>query len=469
MSSKKYNMSDSSVGEPHNIGVVSSNGDEMDESPTLEIHALAAGGRGIARREGVVWFVAGGLPGDRLVARAARRHRRYVEGRLLRLVEPSKLRREPVCKFQPHCGGCPWMPLPEMEQRMWKRKLVVDALSRIAHIDPAVVEEIRAPVKDLGYRNRVEFKLGTDRSGAPAVGFLSAGDGRELVDIDHCHLQHDAANAVLRTARQFLLRSSQRPGDFRLTIRRSECNGRILVVLRETSRPFPGARKLAGFIAQRHAEVGGVVLLKGSPGRRGGSGAVTMSGRPWIEERIGTVNFRVGAATFLQVSSPGAAELLRLVGECAGAVQDRSIIDLYGGVGAFGFSLLQEGAKEVVVCDADGQAIDCGRRTARRLEERRISFSRGTVESFLGQNGPRGRSADIIIANPPRAGLGAEVARQLVRRGADTIVMVSCDPATLARDIRLLEEGGYGTRRVVPVDLFPQTAHVESVARLVRR
>jgi 23S rRNA (uracil-5-)-methyltransferase RumA len=469
MSRKKYNISDSSDRKPQNIGVTLSNGGSMDESPTLEIHGLAAGGRGIARHEGMVWFVAGGLPGDHLVAKAAKRHRRYVEGRLLRIVEPSKLRREPVCKFQPHCGGCPWMPLPEREQREWKQKLIEEASSRIARIDPAIVEEIRAPVKELGYRNRVEFKLGTDRTGTPAVGFHPSGGGRELVDIDHCHLQHDAANAVLRTARKFLLGSSQQAGDYRLTIRRSEWNGRILVVLRETSRPFPGAKKLSNFITRRHSEVSGVALLRGSSGRRGGSSAVTLAGRPWIEERIGTLEFRAGAATFLQVSSPGATELIRLVRECAGAVEDRAILDLYGGVGSFGFSLLERGAKAVVVCDADGQAIECGRRTARRLEERRISFTREAVEDFLSHSGPRGRAADVIIANPPRAGLGAGVVGQIVRRDAATIVLVSCDPATLARDIRLLEEGGYSARRVVPVDLFPQTAHVESVAHLARR
>lgn len=441
----------------------------METSPILDVHGLAIGGRGIARHEGVVWFVAGGLPGDRLVAEVLKRRRRYVEGRLQRLIGPSRLRRPPVCKFQPLCGGCPWMPLPESEQRGWKRRLIEETLSRIARIDPAVVEEIRAPVDDLGYRNRVEFKLGTDRGGTPAVGFHSAGGGLELVDIDHCYLQHDAANAVLRSARSFLLGSSMPGGDYRLTIRRSEKSGRILVVLRQTSRPFPGARKLSEFVTQRHPDVSGVVLLRGSAGRRGGQSAVTLAGVPWLEERIGTVDFRAGAATFLQVSSAGAAELIGLVGEFAGSVEDRSILDLYGGVGAFGFALLERGARDVVVCDADGQAIDCGRRTARRLERRGISFAAASVEEFLSRKGSPGRGADVIIANPPRAGLGAEVAGQIVRRAASTVILVSCDPATLARDIRSLEDGGYATRRVVPVDLFPQTAHLESVAHLVRR
>jgi 23S rRNA (uracil1939-C5)-methyltransferase len=386
-----------------------------------------------------------------------------------RIIEPSEMRREPVCKFQPRCGGCPWMPLSEREQRSWKRGLVRESLERIARIDSAIVEEIRAPVDDLGYRNRAEFKLGTDPGGTPAVGFHPAGGGVELVDIDHCHLQHDAANAVLRSARGFLLRGAPRVGDFRLTIRRSQRSGRMLVVLRESSRPFPGARNLSQIIMKRHSDVGGVVLLKGIPGRRGGAGVVTLAGRPWIEERLGAIDFRVGAATFLQVSSAGAAELIRLVEQLAGGVEKKAVLDLYGGVGAFGFALLGMGAKSVAVCDSDGRAIECGRRTAKRLGERRISFSRSSVDAFLSGKGRKSRASEVVVANPPRAGLGAGVVRRIADRSPSTVVVVSCDPATLARDLRLFDEAGYAAGRVVPVDLFPQTAHIECVAVLARR
>jgi 23S rRNA (uracil-5-)-methyltransferase RumA len=368
------------------------------------------------------------------------------------------------------------MPLPEKVQREWKRRLLEEAVSRIARIDRSVVEEIRAPTDDLGYRNRVEFKLGAGRRGSPAVGFHSAGGGDELIDIDHCHLQHDAANAVLRTAREFLLESSPsarwepaRKEDYRLTIRRSELNGCILAVLRETSSSFPAARGLARFMIERHREVSGVALLKGRPGRRGGATSITLAGRPWIEERIGTIDFRAGAATFLQVSSAGAAELIRLVTECAGPVEGIKIHDLYGGVGAFGLAMLERGARNAVVCEADGQAVACGRSAARRIGERRISFVRAGVEEFLREAAERGGGADLIVANPPRAGLGPRVVRGIISRAGPAVVLVSCDPATLARDLRLMIEGGYSIRRMVPVDLFPQTAHIETVAHLVRQ
>jgi 23S rRNA (uracil1939-C5)-methyltransferase len=465
MSSKKYNIFQPTAPAPQNIGV----GDSE-----LEITALAAGGRGLAHQEGLVWFIPDALPGDLVLARPLKRRKRFVEGRKVRLLRPSPQRRHPPCPFQDACGGCPWMPLEETIQRSWKLRLLQDALSRIGGLEGLAVEEVSRPVEPLHYRNRLEMTLGQDAAGEPAIGFHPSDPVGGLVDVDRCLLQHESANRLLSSVRQILLasaavrRATGRSGaDFRLTIRRSWADGRMLVTLRETSVPFPHARELARSLLSRHPELNGVVRLKARPGRRGGASSSTEAGRPWLEERIGEILFRTGAATFVQVSTAGAAELVRLVTECAGVIEGGRVLDLYGGIGLFSLSLLANGAGRAVVCDADGEAIACGRRTAARLDDDRVKFFHDDAGRFMTERWSGEGGSDLVVANPPRSGLDPRVVRELLRRKAARLVLVSCDPATLARDLSSLVAGGYRVERVAPVDLFPQTAHIESVSLLV--
>ena len=440
----------------------------------LEIEALSAGGRGVARSEGLVWFVPGGLPGDRIAADARRRHPSYVEGRFLERLRESPSRRSVPCPLQAECGGCPWMPLEETEQRRWKRTLVTDALSRIGGSD-IVVEEVRATPSVLGYRNKVEFTLGRDTAGAPAVGLHAAdSDQRGLIDVAHCPIQTDVANAVLSTAREFLLSHSESWLDvasptepFRLIIRASSRSGKVLVVLRETRVPFPAAEELARHLKAAHEDLAGVVRLRGRSGQRGGARTIPVLGQSTIEERIGDMTFRLPAASFLQVNPEAASLLLDIVCEAAGKVEGARVIDLYAGVGAFGIELACRGAL-VTSCDADLDAVRCGRRTAAHRAAGRVAFHHADSAAFLRRYLDEKRGADLIVANPPRSGLGKGVATLIAGSGARRIVLVACDPATLARDARRLGQAGFVPERAVPVDVFPQTAHVETLLVLGR-
>jgi len=465
MSSKKHNIFQHVEPAPQNIGVSDSE---------LEITALAAGGRGLAHQEGLVWFILDALPGDLVLARPLKRRKRFVEGRKVRLIKPSTQRRNPPCPLQEACGGCPWMPLEETMQCRWKLRLVQDALNRIGGLEGLAIEEVRRPVEPLHYRNRLEMTLGQDAAGEPAIGFHPTDPARGLVDVDRCLLQHESANRLLSSVREILLASAsvrrairRRGADFRLTIRRSWADGRMLVTLRETSVPFPHARALARSLISRHPELNGIVRLRARPGRRGGASSSTEAGRPWLEERIGEILFRTGAATFVQVSTAGAAELVRLVTEFAGVIEGSRVLDLYGGIGLFSLSLLENGAGWAEVCDADGEAIACGRRTAGRLGEKKVRFFHEDAGRFMTERWSRAGGADLVVANPPRSGLDPMVVRELLRRKVVRLVLVSCDPATLARDLSALVAGGYRVERIVPVDLFPQTAHIETVSLLV--
>jgi 23S rRNA (uracil1939-C5)-methyltransferase len=363
------------------------------------------------------------------------------------------------------------MVLGEAEQRAWKERLLRDALARVGGFERPALQPLRAVAPDLGYRNRVELAVEPGARGW-SLGLRRPGEGRGIVEVGRCLLQHESANAVMATVREHLdalpVPTAGDDGDLRVVLRRSWATGELLVVLREAGGRFPAAAELADLLDERHPELRGVVRVRAGAGRRGGSSSTVLVGRGWIGEQIGEQEFRLPAATFVQVNSAGAALLTRLVLEGAGALDGGTVLDLYGGVGAYAFALLRAGAGRVDVCDADAGAVECGRQSARDRGERGLEFHRDDVLSFL-RSRPAGERPAMIVANPPRTGLGKGVAVEMLRVASPRLVLVSCDPATLARDLRLLGEGGYRTLQVTPVDLFPQTAHVEAVAVLEKQ
>jgi 23S rRNA (uracil-5-)-methyltransferase RumA len=319
----------------------------------------------------------------------------------------------------------------------------------------------------------MEFALCWGAGRAPVLGFHATGPDRRVLDVGTCPLQHDEANALLDSVRKFLGKHASRDAwrsdkrrQARLVIRRSDPSGEMLVALRESGGSVPEARELASFLMRRHDQLVGVVRLVAPPGRRGGTQAKVISGRDWIEERVGGARIRLPVASFLQVSSAGAQELVSLVAEMAGEVDATNVIELYGGAGLFSMELVRRGAASATVCEADPGAILGGRDAVEESGLSGIEFVHDDVRDFVVDR-PAVGAAGLVVANPPRTGLGRGVAGALRSWGAARIILVSCDPPTLARDLKVLVEGGaYRVERIVPVDLFPQTAHVETVVLL---
>ncbi|HET9298635.1 MAG TPA: 23S rRNA (uracil(1939)-C(5))-methyltransferase RlmD [Candidatus Polarisedimenticolaceae bacterium] len=436
--------------------------DAQDLGVELEIGGLAAGGRGVARQDGRVWLVAGGLPGQRVLARARRIHPRWVEGEVERVLAPSPQERPAPCPFHAGCGGCAWMQLPEEAQRAWKRQLVRDALARLAHLPDVPVEEPVASPASLGYRNKIELSFGRG-----ILGYHPPGDARAVVDVAACLLADDAMNHVVALARAFFLDgpgAADVPDEMRLVVRRSRSEGRILAAFRGGAGPFPSARPFAEQLTREVPEVAGVVRLVADPGRRGGTRVEALAGRTFLRETLGGITFEVPAASFFQVNPEGAELLLQEVLAACGDAQNRTVLELYGGMGVFALALARAGAR-VTVLEADREAVTAGLRAAASsaLDAR---FLRGDVLRSLQEH--RDLPANLVLADPPRSGLGPGVAAEIAARRPERIVLVSCDPGTLARDLGALHGRGYAVERVVPVDLFPQTPHVETVTALRR-
>lgn len=350
------------------------------------------------------------------------------------------------------------MPASEGVQRETKRRFVIDALERLGKLEGVTVGDCVPSPGALAYRNKIELTLGERGE----IGYHAAQNPALLVEVASCAIADPRLEAPLRVIRDGLREGTLRPRRGRLVLRASGSGPDVLVGFRDAGEPFDDAFAIARALAEDVPGLCGVVRMIARPGRRGGTRVETIHGRPWIEEVLLGVTYHVPAATFLQVNARAAEALAASV--VAGAGRPESVTELYGGVGAIGLGLAARGAAATVV-DADGDAIACGREASARAG-RPVRFVRSDALRFL-----RGAGAppELVVADPPRTGFGAGVAEALGAWGPRRVALVSCDPATLARDLARLVATGYVLESVTPHDLFPQTAHVEAVAWLTRR
>jgi 23S rRNA (uracil1939-C5)-methyltransferase len=365
------------------------------------------------------------------------------------------------------------MVVHEDSQRNAKRRFIMDALLRIGRLPAGVrVNEVVAAPTELGYRNRIELSFGRDQAARPVLGYHRAGEASALVDVTDCSIADPRLRPLIGAARAFFLAGpgSTEPAindarePVRVVFRSSSTGNERLVAVRSLAGPFATLGEFARVAAEADSGLVGVVRLVAARGRRGGATVETIAGRDWFADEIHGMSFRIPAGTFLQVHAAAAERLGKHVLEGAGS--PRGVLELYGGIGALGLVLARAGARATIV-DADPAAIACGTEAARAHCLTTAAFENADVLSFL-QTRRDGIPPDLVIADPPRTGLGRGVADRLAALGAAKIAMVSCDPATLARDLAALVAQGYAIEEITPFDLFPQTAEVEAVAWLKR-
>jgi 23S rRNA (uracil1939-C5)-methyltransferase len=365
------------------------------------------------------------------------------------------------------------MAVDEVSQRSAKRQFVIDALRRIGRLpEDLPVEEVVAAPAALAYRNKIELSFGRDDAARPVLGYHRLGRRSALLDVEDCAIADPRLRPLLAAVRSFFLDGpgASEPAigharqPLRVVLRASAARNERLVALLGAAGPFASAREFARVAADADPGLVGVVRLLSSGKRRGGVTVETIAGRAWIGDDLHGIGFRVPAGTFLQVHSAAAELLGTHILEHAGS--PRRVIELYGGIGALGLALARRGARTWVV-DADPAAIACGIEAADAQRLANATFERADVLAFLAAR-RSGGAPDLVIADPPRTGLGRGVAERVAALGAAAIAMISCDPATLARDLAALAASGYEIERITPFDLFPQTAHVEAVAWLRR-
>ena len=434
----------------------------------LAVERMSYGPDAIAHTpEGKTVFVGGGVPGDVALVTIDSDGPSFSKGHVAEVVEASADRVAPRCPYAAICGGCPWAQLSYPAQASAKRAGVVDALVRIGHLAADVSEALVAacvsPSEPWGYRNKIELAF-SRQSGRPLVGMHAAG-GTGTVKVTSCLLLDKAyASSVKSVAGAVSYLAGSRNLDFeRIGIRASARTRELEVSLWNAPGGFPRAQAARVISDATKATSIVRVMEKGPAKARRIAGVEELSGSGSWGEVVGTERMRVSAPSFFQVNTAGAEKLVELVMDALSPESDDEAMDLYCGAGTFTLPLARR-TSFVSAVESYGPAV---RDLRRNLESARLD----NVDAVGGDAGREfpDTDADVIVVDPPRAGLDADVIRRLSEQPARAIAYVSCDPATLARDLaRFSEAGIFRPVRVTPVDLFPQTFHVETVTHLVR-
>jgi 23S rRNA (uracil1939-C5)-methyltransferase len=428
----------------------------------VEIDSLAFGGRGVARADGFVVFVAGGLPGDRVLAEVTKGKKRFAEARTVELLRAGADRLPDRCVHggEP-CPGAPWQGLAYERQLTEKQTQVEDSLRRIGGLDDFEMEPIVGAAEEWRYRNKLEYSFGAGAVGTAdegvALGFHARGRWDLIVDVDDCKLASEPGNAARNGVREWARMedvsaydAAARKGVLRnLVVREGRRTGQIQTRLVTTAARLPRPP------VDLHTTIEG-----DSGGTDGPTGAL---GEERLHEELCGLKFEMSHGAFFQTNTEMAERLYGVATEFAGLTGRERVFDLFCGIGTIGLTMARE-AGEVWGLEIVPEAIDDAERNAKRNGIENAKFMAGNARTGVRPLVEKAGKPDVVIVDPPRAGLSQKIVRRLIECEAQKIVYVSCNPTTLAPNAAQLEEAGYKLRRVRPVDMFPQTPHIECVA-----
>jgi len=448
---------------------------------------MAFGGRAISRVEGLVVFVKGAVPGDRVTALLYKKKKSYAEAKIRQLLTPSPDRLEAPCPYFGICGGCQWQHVRYERQLEYKRGHVEEALSHIGSLAGIKVHDPIPSEKQFAYRNKMEFSF-SDRpwqvhpplSVSPlspssfALGLHVPGTFDKIIDVKACLLQQERGNDILREVKRFAAASGLPPYGIRshegfwrfLTLRHSNAFDEWMVNLvtseertevalplaQRLIRLFPGVKTVVNNVSARKASI--------AVGER----EVVLSGSGMIRDTIGASTFHISANSFFQTNSLGAERLYGKVAEYAELKGKETVLDLYSGTGTIPI-FLASSAKRVIGMEIVESAVLDARRNCGENGIGNCEFILGDIRGNLERLKIQ---PEVMIIDPPRAGMHQDVLSRVLEIGAEKIVYVSCNPATLARDLALMQEH-YHIHEIQPVDMFPHTYHIECVARLSKK
>ena len=440
----------------------------------LHIEGYTAEGMGVARLDGRVVFIPGTIRGEDWEVQLLKVNKGVAWGKGTRLISPSPVRQEPDCPDSGRCGGCQYRHMSYEEERAAKGQRVRDALERVGgvHLELPPVLGAESPLR---YRNKVQFPVSRGKCGL-SIGFYRP-RSHDVVDTEDCLLQPEADTA-LRLAFKGWMEDFQIPAYDECTGRglirhlyiRTNRAGEALCCVVANGKELPHTGELSGALRAAVPKLAGLVLNVNLRDTNVilGDAYRTLWGRDWLEEELCGLTFRLSVPSFFQINRDQTERLYQLALEFAGLTGEETVLDLYCGIGTISLCLARR-AGHVIGAEVVPQAVEDARANALRNGVTNAEFFCGDAGEVAARLAGQGVRPQVICVDPPRKGLAPEVPAVLSSMAPDRIVYVSCDPATLARDVKRLEELGYRAVQAQPVDLFPRTAHVETVLRMERR
>ena len=455
----------------------------------LEITTLAAEGKAMGRHDDMVVFVPMTVPGDVVDVQIHNKRRRFMEGSVVRYIVRSPLRVEPFCEHFGVCGGCKWQNLPYEEQLRFKREQVFDQLTRIGKLDLPPVAPTLGSAETTFYRNKLEFTFaprrwmtyeevaaGGDIDAGAALGFHIPGRFDKVMDVHRCWLQPDPSNDIRLETKRFCEEHGysfydirQHSGLMRNLVIRTASTGEVMVIVVFAEEDRPRIAALLDHLRDRFPAITSLMYMVNAKlnDSTGDIDAVLWSGHDHIFEEMEGLRFKIGPKSFYQTNSRQAYELYKVARSFADLHGDETVYDLYTGTGTIANFVARHCAR-VVGIEYVPEAIEDAKHNSALNGIGNTAFFAGDMkdvlnDAFIARHG----RPDVVILDPPRAGVHEDVIATILRAAPRRIVYVSCNPATQARDLTLLA-GDYRVTAVQPVDMFPHTHHVENVVRLER-
>ena len=454
----------------------------------VSIVDIAEGGKGVAKVDDLVVFVDKAIPGDVADVELTRKKKNFAEARVRQVIKPSDHRVEPFCAHFGVCGGCKWQHMDYGAQLTYKQKSVDEALSRLGKVDTASMETILPAPKATYYRNKLEYTFSDkrwltdvdDAGESPemrALGFHVPSRFDKILDIDHCYLQQDPSNTIRNRLRAFALQHDipfynlrEHEGALRNLIIRTASTGEVMVIVVFAYTDAETIETTMAFLQQEFPAITSLLYIVNQ--KRNDTifdqDIHVYAGRDHIFEEMEGLRFKVGAKSFYQTNSEQAYELYKIARDFAGFNGNERVYDLYTGAGTIA-NFVARHVAEVVGVEYVPSAIEDAKINSEINGIRNTKFFAGDMKDvltadFVALHG----KPDIVIVDPPRAGMHPDVVARLVEMAAPKVVYVSCNAATQARDLALLAEK-YTVQRIRPVDMFPHTQHVENVVLLTLR
>lgn len=447
-----------------------------------------AKGKSIAKApDGRVIFISNAVPGDVVDIQTMKQRKAYYEGKAIKIHEYSPKRTEPVCKHFGTCGGCKWQNMHYDYQLEYKQREVVNNLQRLGKIDLPDITPISGSKDIYFYRNKMEFSFSDSKwltmkqiqsdeiiEDRNALGFHIPGMWDKILDIDKCHLQRDPSNAIRNGVKEFATNNNipffnarNQEGLLRTLMIRTSSTGELMVLVQFFEDAEAQRKLVLEYLKETFPEITSLLYVINEKGNDTiyDQNVICYAGRDHIFEEMEGLKFKINAKSFYQTNSEQAYELYKITRDFAELKGDETVFDLYTGTGTIA-QFVAKKAKKVIGVEAVPDAIIAAKENAQLNEIENVEFYVGDMknvfnDTFIAQHG----QPDVVITDPPRDGMHKDVVAQLIKIKADRIVYVSCNSATQARDLALLDPY-YKVERVQPVDMFPQTHHVENVVLL---
>ncbi len=457
----------------------------------VEVIDAAAKGKTVAKApDGKVIFLPNAVPGDVVDVQTFKKRKAYYEGKATVFHKLSDKRTEPACEHFGTCGGCKWQDMGYEHQLFYKQKEVLNNLTRIGHIELPEVTPILGSAEQYFYRNKMEFSFSDSRwltieevqsdkdlGDRNALGFHIPGMWDKILDIKKCHLQADPSNAIRNAVKKFALdndmeffNTRNQTGLLRTLMIRTSSTGDIMVVVQFFKDDKEKRELLLNFLSEEFPQISSLqyIINEKANDTIYDQEVICYKGEDHIFEEMEGLKFKINAKSFYQTNSAQAYELYKITRDFAGLTGNELVYDLYTGTGTIA-QFVAKKAKKVVGVEAVPDAILAAKENAELNKIDNVSFFVGDMknvfnESFIATHG----KPDVIITDPPRDGMHKDVVNQIINIAPDKIVYVSCNSATQARDLEILDEM-YKVTKLQPVDMFPQTFHVENVVLLEKR